>query len=182
MHRRTFVESLGLATIPSNRLLQALTAVSLPPLLKDYGCSPGSSDFDEFGRLNLGKRPNTCLVILPDNEPVVSAFIDFLKNPSPVDPGQCGPDKPRPTNDKRQLLVVSHATSRGTLVIGLDPTHYSVKSPLTGTEYEDVERAFSTHTIEIPPLLVIDGTPVTSSSTVFRIMGCRIGTSKPVLE
>jgi hypothetical protein len=57
------------------------------------------------------------------------------------------------------------------MVIGLDPTHYSVKSPLTDTEYEDIERALSSHTIEIPLNLPLDGVPVTASSTAFRIMG-----------
>jgi hypothetical protein len=68
------------------------------------------------------------------------------------------------------------------MVIGLDPTHYSVKSPLTDTEYEDIERALSSHTIEIPLNLPLDGVPVTASSTAFRIMGCRIGASRPFLE
>ena len=181
MNRRTFFHILAGS--------MSLTLAKLPPASGQahntdglWLCT-GETLFDKKGQLLIGGRPKH-LSHLPA-VPVVSGFFDYLKNPV-ADPryiGSCGPTSvPRAAGDIRHLFIVTHANNRAEIVVGLDPTHYSVKGPFTDTDFEDVDRAVASRNIEIPEGLVIDGVPVTSATTAIRIMGCRIGSSKPFLE
>lgn len=177
MDRRQFLQTLAAIGVAAGETSTGVLAQPLAATLKDYAFAPGITSFDRNAYFELAVRPNTCLIDESDT-PAISRLIDVINN----DLGaivNCGPDDPQwPATGIRQLILVTHANNHGTMMVALDPADYALKS----VGMEELDRVIGTHSIELSPLATLDGVGITSSNTVFRIFGCRIGAVRPFME
>ncbi len=119
----------------------------------DQAFAPGSTAQDGRLRRMFTARANTSLQT-PAGGTSIKDFFDFLKASNL-------------TAD--DLVVGSHASDEGFLLIELDATHTNMP-----TSYEDVDDVDSTGSIHIPPA-------IRTANTSFHFKGCNIGSEIPFL-
>jgi hypothetical protein len=129
----------------------------------DYAFAPGPTPFDQLMARLLDDRPTTDL--MPASLGTVERFVDELETLSSV---------VKPVDS---MFVASHANDSGQLKIQIDSTQKDVFA-----DFETLEKAVTSGSIKIPPVLrtLPDGSP--HPGTRVRIRGCRVGRAALFME